>query len=109
MWTHYRYYKENHYLGYIYDKCPNFSIRQARQYIEDLEVLGAEIDEDIIEDLKSTLEFGTGLGIAAPQIGVNKKIIVVGAKKENIKYNDAEEIPITAMILFCNFFVHTFP
>lgn len=53
---------------------------------------------DIIEDLKSTLEFGRGLGIAAPQIGVNKKIIVVGAKKENIKYNDAEEVPLTAMI-----------
>ena len=53
---------------------------------------------DIIEDLKSTLEFGTGLGIAASQIGVDKRIIVVGAKKENIKYNDAEEIPITAMI-----------
>ena len=56
------------------------------------------INEDIIEDLKSTLEYGTGLGIAAPQIGVDKRIIVVGAKKENIKYNDAEEIPITAMI-----------
>ena len=53
---------------------------------------------DIIEDLKTTLEFGVGLGIAAPQIGVNKRIIVVGVKKENIKYNDAEEIPITAMI-----------
>lgn len=55
---------------------------------------------EIIEDLKSTLEFGTGLGIAAPQIGINKRIIVVGTKKENvsIKYNDAEEIPITAMI-----------
>ena len=53
---------------------------------------------DIIEDLKATLEYGTGLGIAAPQIGINKRIIVVGAKKEKIKYNDAEEIPITAMI-----------
>ena len=53
---------------------------------------------DIIEDLTETLKFGTGLGIAAPQIAVNKRIIVVGAKKENIKYNDAEEIPITAMI-----------
>ena len=53
---------------------------------------------EIIEDLKATLEYGTGLGIAAPQIGVNKKIIVVGAKKENIKYDDAEDIPITAMI-----------
>ena len=59
------------------------------------------IDEnvlDIIDDLKTTLEFGTGLGISAPQIGVNKRIIVVGEKKENVKYNDAEEIPITAMI-----------
>lgn len=53
---------------------------------------------DIIEDLKATLEFGIGLGIAAPQIGVNKRIIVVGAKAENVKYNAAEEIPITAMI-----------
>ena len=53
---------------------------------------------EIIEDLKSTLEFGTGLGIAAPQIGINKRIIVVGAKKKNIKYNNAEEIPVTAML-----------
>ena len=53
---------------------------------------------DIISDLIETLQFGTGLGIAAPQIGVNKRIIVVGAKKENAKYNDAEDIPITPMI-----------
>ena len=39
---------ENHYLGYIYNKCPNFSIRQARQYIEDLEVLGKKIDEEAL-------------------------------------------------------------
>ena len=63
----------------------------------DIENINEEI-LDIIEDLKLTLEFGTGLGIAAPQIGINKRIIVVGAKKENIKYNDAEEVPITAMI-----------
>ena len=53
---------------------------------------------EIIEDLKSTLEFGTGIGIAAPQIGVNKRIIVVGAEKERVKYNDAEDIPVIAMI-----------
>lgn len=39
---------ENHYLGYIYDKCPNFSIRQAKEYLGDLEVLEAEIDEDAL-------------------------------------------------------------
>lgn len=53
---------------------------------------------DIIEDLKATLEDGVGVGIAAPQIGINKRIIVVGAKKENVRYNDAEDIPLTAMI-----------
>ena len=62
---------------------------------------------DIIEDLKSTLEFGTGLGIAAPQIGVNKRIIVVGAKKENIKYNDAEEINKMARYLGVQFMIAT--
>lgn len=36
---------------------------------------------DIIDDLKATLEDGVGLGIAAPQIGISKRIIVVGAKK----------------------------
>ena len=59
--------------------------------------INQEILEDI-EDLKETLQFGTGLGIAAPQVGINKRIIVVGVKKENIKYYDAEEIPITVMI-----------
>lgn len=53
---------------------------------------------DTIEDLKATLEDGVGVGIAAPQIGINKRIIVVGAKKENVRYNDAEDIPVTAMI-----------
>lgn len=63
----------------------------------DMKNINSDILE-IVEDLKATLKFGTGLGIAAPQTGLNKRIIVVGAKKENIKYNDAEEIPITAMI-----------
>lgn len=53
---------------------------------------------DLIEDLKATLQFGTGLGIAAPQIGVNKRVIVVGTKGKDVRYNDQKEIPITAMI-----------
>ena len=39
---------ESHHLEYVYDKCPNFSIRQAKQYLEDLEILGVEIDEDAL-------------------------------------------------------------
>lgn len=39
---------QNHYLGYFYDKCEDFSIRQARQYLEDLEVLEKKFDEDAL-------------------------------------------------------------
>jgi len=59
------------------------------------------IDKEILElidDLIETLHYGTGVGIAAPQIGINKRIIVIEAKKEDIKYNDAEDIPLTIMI-----------
>ena len=30
-----------------------------------------------IEDMKSTLEFSEGYGIAAPQVGINKRIIII--------------------------------
>ena len=63
----------------------------------DIKNINQEILE-LIEDLKETLDYGVGVGIAAPQVGVNKRIIVVGAKLEKIHYNDAEEIPVTAMI-----------
>ena len=39
---------KNHYLGFIYEKCPDFSLRQARQYLDDLEVLGVEFDEQAL-------------------------------------------------------------
>ena len=38
----------NHYLSIVYDKCPDFSIRQAKQYLEDIEELGVDFDEDAI-------------------------------------------------------------
>ena len=39
---------KEHYLGYFYDRCPDFSIRQAKQYLEDLEVLDEDIDIDVL-------------------------------------------------------------
>lgn len=71
----------------LQEKCKEVKVTQIEN-----EIL------EIIEDLKATLEFGVGFGIAAPQIGINKRMIVVGAKKENITYHEAEDIPLTAMI-----------
>ena len=39
---------QNHYLGEIYNLDKSFSIRQAKSYLEDLEILGEEFDEDLL-------------------------------------------------------------
>ena len=48
--------------------------------------------KDIIEDLKTTLAFTGGFGIAAPQIGIDKKIVLINVDPEKCYYQDAEEI-----------------
>lgn len=53
---------------------------------------------DDIDDLKETLNFSEGFGIAAPQIGINKRIVVIKIDKEKCTYKDCEEVPITVMI-----------
>lgn len=59
------------------------------------------ISEDcgkVIEDLKETFSYVEGFGIAAPQIGVNKRIIIIGVDSSKCKYENVEDIPATIMI-----------
>ena len=53
---------------------------------------------DIIENLKFTLNSTKGFGIAAPQVGINKRIIVIQVDKESCSYSDCEDVPTTIMI-----------
>lgn len=63
----------------------------------DVKNINKEILEDI-EDLKETLSFTEGFGIAAPQVGINKRIIIISVKKEKCSYKDCEDVPTTVMI-----------
>ena len=59
------------------------------------------INEEIleeIEDLKETLNFTEGFGIAAPQVGIDRRIVVIKVDKEKCTYQECEEVPITVMI-----------
>lgn len=49
------------------------------------------------QDLKDTMQEYGGVGIAAPQIGINQRIIVFGFE-ENERYPNAESIPLTTLI-----------
>ena len=63
----------------------------------DVKNISKEIIEEI-EDLKETLNFTEGFGIAAPQVGIDKRIVVIQINKEKCSYKDCEEIPTTVMI-----------
>lgn len=63
----------------------------------DVKNITEEILEEI-EDLKETLNFTEGFGIAAPQAGIDKRIVIIQVDKEKCTYKDCEEVPTTVMI-----------
>ena len=63
----------------------------------DLNNIDKEVLEEI-EDLKETLNFTDGFGIAAPQTGINRRIIIIQVNKEKCTYKDCEEVPTTVML-----------
>ncbi|MEO7252792.1 MAG: peptide deformylase [Casimicrobium sp.] len=57
-----------------------------------------EIDE-LIVDLLDTMKAANGAGIAAPQIGVDLRLVIFGGTGKNPRYPDAPDIPFTVL---CN-------
>ena len=51
----------------------------------------------IIQDMKDTMKEKGGVGIAAPQIGYNKRIIMFGFEK-NIRYPQEKPVPFTIIV-----------
>jgi peptide deformylase len=60
------------------------------------EVPSAEIDQLII-DMLDTMAENDGAGLAAPQIGIAKKLVVFGVDT-NPRYPDTENVPMTVLI-----------
>lgn len=60
-------------------------LRQISQPIAENEIGSKEI-KDLIKDMYQTMKAASGLGLAAPQIGVLKQLVVVG-------YEDSERYP----------------
>jgi peptide deformylase len=46
--------------------------------------------KELIQDMFETMDAEDGIGIAAPQIGVNKQVAIIGVPKENPRYPDSE-------------------
>lgn len=54
--------------------------------------------QTIIDDLVDTKREYGGVGIAAPQIGINKQIFIIELLIENNRYQDMQEIPLQVFI-----------
>jgi peptide deformylase len=62
-------------------------------------VFGSAEMHALIADLLETMKAASGAGIAAPQIGVNLRVVIFGGTGKNPRYPDAPEIPFTVL---CN-------
>ena len=51
----------------------------------------------LIQDMKDTMETRGGVGIAAPQIGCNKRVIMFGFEKSG-RYPNEKPVPFTVLI-----------
>lgn len=54
--------------------------------------IGTKDFKRLIRDMFDTMRFENGIGLAAPQIGVFKKLVIVGIQEENPRYPDAPKI-----------------
>ncbi len=52
---------------------------------------------ELVQDLMDTMESAQGAGLAAPQIGVMKRVVIFGFDS-NERYPDAESVPFTVLI-----------
>ena len=52
----------------------------------------------LITDMIDTVRFAEGVGLAAPQIGVDLQVVIFGSGSINPRYPDAPPIPFTVLI-----------
>ena len=69
-------------------------LNQRAAEIEDFDT--PELDS-LIEDMLDTMQAEDGAGLAAPQIGISKRVVVFGFDT-NPRYLDAPTIPRTVLI-----------
>ena len=64
---------------------------------EAVEHFGSVELQVLIEDLHETMQVADGVGIAAPQIGVNLQLVLFGFEHSD-RYPEAPEVPYTVLI-----------
>jgi peptide deformylase len=70
--------------------------RQAEPY--PLELIGSDDFNELIEDMRETLDATGGIGLAAPQIDVGFRIAVIEIEQTATRYGEIEHTPFNVYI-----------
>jgi peptide deformylase len=68
-----------------------------REKAKPVEQFGTPELRALLEDMKETMAAKNGAGLAAPQIGVGRRVVIFGVEK-NPRYPDAEDVPFTVLV-----------
>ena len=68
-------------------------LRQVAEKVSPKEILDPSM-KDLISNMAETMKEKQGIGLAAPQIGVSKKIVVIKVPLDSERYPDSEESPL---------------
>lgn len=77
---------QDHYLGYIYDHNSDFSLRQANMYLSDINTLGVEYDEEVLEQYVEDLDVDSIEDFERAS-SIGKYTNVYGVNGLNINFN----------------------
>ena len=77
---------------------PILRIGDPRLLVEALVVTAFDEQlQQLLTDMTDTMQQNEGIGIAAPQIGVNKRVIIYGMEN-NARYPDLSPLPLTILV-----------
>ena len=68
-----------------------------RERAKPVEQFGTPELRALLEDMKETMAFKNGAGLAAPQIGVGQRVVIFGVE-HNPRYPEAEPVPFTVLV-----------
>jgi peptide deformylase len=65
---------------------------------EPVTAFGTDALHDLIDDMFDTMHEASGAGLAAPQIGVDLRLVIFGTGEPNPRYPEAPPVPQTVLI-----------
>ena len=68
-----------------------------RERAKPVEALGTPELKALVQDMKDTMAYMSGAGLAAPQIGVSQRVVIFGVEG-NPRYPDADDVPFTVLV-----------